>query len=327
MPFATSALGSTVPKSGNASSVGRGGRIAVAFRRNTLHDIAGLCWRRNKKQEIASDLYCNNEQQSTENRAGNLVPFKGIHKVRLRISGAKNGRLQGTATTAFWRFAVPPRNRRDITRQSLCVIAAKRRISIGEYGRKPHELHCHHSRAHGCDKASRQTAGGYCGHPDGCSRLAKRYGAATGPVAVAAGDAEIVSVVERHGGTAVLTDPSLPSGTDRVFAAVEILDPAGGHELVVNLQGDLPLLDPVQLRIVKETLETSGADIATLAAPITDAADFDNPNVVKPSSPGRTMPLTAARFISPANARRSATGLIIITSASMPFAARRWRVL
>jgi 3-deoxy-manno-octulosonate cytidylyltransferase (CMP-KDO synthetase) len=106
--------------------------------------------------------------------------------------------------------------------------------------------------------------------------------AATGPVAVAAGDAEIVSAIEQRGGAAVLTDPGLPSGTDRVFAAVELLDPDGTHDIVVNLQGDLPLLDPVQLRIVKETLETSGADIATLAAPITEMRDFDNPNVVKP---------------------------------------------
>ncbi|HEX3666718.1 MAG TPA: 3-deoxy-manno-octulosonate cytidylyltransferase [Rhizomicrobium sp.] len=106
--------------------------------------------------------------------------------------------------------------------------------------------------------------------------------AATGPVAVAAGDAEIVSAIEQRGGAAVLTDPALPSGTDRVFAAVELLDPDGTHDIVVNLQGDLPLLDPVQLRIVKETLETSGADIATLAAPITEMRDFDNPNVVKP---------------------------------------------
>ncbi len=106
--------------------------------------------------------------------------------------------------------------------------------------------------------------------------------AGTGPVAVAAGDAEIVATIERHGGSAVQTDPALPSGTDRVFAALELLDPRGVHETVVNLQGDLPLLDPVQLRIVKQILETSGADIATLAAPITDAADVDNPNVVKP---------------------------------------------
>ena len=126
--------------------------------------------------------------------------------------------------------------------------------------------------------------------------------AATGPVVVAAGDAEIVSAVARHGGTAVLTDPALPSGTDRVFAAVELIDPDGAHDAVVNLQGDLPLLDPAQLRIVKETLETSGADIATLAAPITDAADIDNPNVVKPvvawtdgASHGRALYFSRAR--------------------------------
>jgi 3-deoxy-manno-octulosonate cytidylyltransferase (CMP-KDO synthetase) len=126
--------------------------------------------------------------------------------------------------------------------------------------------------------------------------------AGTGPVAVAAGDSEIVSVVEQQGGAAVLTDPALPSGTDRIFAAVEFLDPAGAHTTVVNLQGDLPLLDPAQLRIVKQTLETSGADIATLAAPIADAADIDNPNVVKPvvawtddASYGRALYFSRAR--------------------------------
>lgn len=106
--------------------------------------------------------------------------------------------------------------------------------------------------------------------------------AGTGPVAVAAGDQEIVAVIGQQGGAAVLTDPALPSGTDRAFAAVELLDPGRAHDIVVNLQGDLPLLDPVHLRIVKQTLETSGADIATLAAPIAVAGDIDNPNVVKP---------------------------------------------
>jgi 3-deoxy-manno-octulosonate cytidylyltransferase (CMP-KDO synthetase) len=103
-----------------------------------------------------------------------------------------------------------------------------------------------------------------------------------GPVVVAAGDVEIVTVLHAAGGTAVLTDPALPSGTDRVFAAVERFDVAHAHDVVINLQGDLPLLDPNFLRAVKQTLEASGADIATLAAPIADAADFDNPNVVKP---------------------------------------------
>lgn len=102
-----------------------------------------------------------------------------------------------------------------------------------------------------------------------------------GPVVVAAGDPEIVTVVEAAGGKAVLTDPALPSGSDRIQAALQTLDPDAGHDVVVNLQGDLPALDPVQIRAVAAALEGSGADIATLAAEITDVAERDNPNVVK----------------------------------------------
>lgn len=106
--------------------------------------------------------------------------------------------------------------------------------------------------------------------------------AGIGPVIVAAGDEAIMTAVHSAGGTAVLTDPDLPSGTDRVFAAAEKYDSTGVHDVVINLQGDLPLLDPLCLREVRQTLETSGADIATLAARIDHAADYDNPNVVKP---------------------------------------------
>lgn len=111
-----------------------------------------------------------------------------------------------------------------------------------------------------------------------------RAGAAAeiGRVIVAAGDEEIVSALHAAGGKAVMTDPELPSGTDRVFAAVQAFDPQGAHDVVINLQGDLPLLEPANLRAVRETLAASGADIATLAAPIIEPADFENPNVVKP---------------------------------------------
>jgi 3-deoxy-manno-octulosonate cytidylyltransferase (CMP-KDO synthetase) len=103
-----------------------------------------------------------------------------------------------------------------------------------------------------------------------------------GPVVVAAGDSEIAGAIGEAGGTAVLTSPALPSGTDRVFAALESVDGKREHQIVVNLQGDLPLLDPEQLRRAVGTLATSGADIATLAAPIADPRDCDDPNVVKP---------------------------------------------
>jgi len=103
-----------------------------------------------------------------------------------------------------------------------------------------------------------------------------------GPVIVAAAEREIADAVERIGGRAVLTDPGLPSGSDRVFAALEKIDPRQMHDIVVNLQGDLPSLDPAYIRTVVDVLAPTGADIATLAAEIDDESDYDNPAVVKP---------------------------------------------
>jgi 3-deoxy-manno-octulosonate cytidylyltransferase (CMP-KDO synthetase) len=103
-----------------------------------------------------------------------------------------------------------------------------------------------------------------------------------GPVVVAAAEREIAEAVERAGGRAVLTDPDLPSGSDRVFAALQSIDPRETRGVVVNLQGDLPALDPAYVRAVVDVLAPTGADIATLAAEIDDPADYDNPAVVKP---------------------------------------------
>jgi 3-deoxy-manno-octulosonate cytidylyltransferase (CMP-KDO synthetase) len=100
-----------------------------------------------------------------------------------------------------------------------------------------------------------------------------------GPVAVAAAEPEIVEAVRAAGGQAVLTDPGLASGSDRIFAALQQLDPDGRHDVVINLQGDLPALPPADVRVVAAALP--GADIATLAAEITDPAERDNPSVVK----------------------------------------------
>lgn len=102
-----------------------------------------------------------------------------------------------------------------------------------------------------------------------------------GPVAVACGDAAIAEAVRAAGGTAVLTDPSLPRGSDRVHAALSALDPQGRHDVVVNLQGDLPTIPPGYLRTVLAPLADPGFDIATLVAPIEDDAEAALPSVVK----------------------------------------------
>ena len=102
------------------------------------------------------------------------------------------------------------------------------------------------------------------------------------PVAVAAGDQVIVDVIEAAGGRAVLTDPALPSGSDRVLAALETLDPDGEYDSVINLQGDMPLADPGIATACAALLHgEAGCDIATLVAPEADLSDRTNVDVVK----------------------------------------------
>src|SRR5690606_9351202 len=110
------------------------------------------------------------------------------------------------------------------------------------------------------------------------------------PVAVAAGDPAIVSAIESAGGVAVLTDPDLPSGSDRIRAALEAIDPDGRHDAVINLQGDMPFADPGLARACANLLAAEPAcDIATLIAPEADATDRANPALVKavPALPER----------------------------------------
>jgi 3-deoxy-manno-octulosonate cytidylyltransferase (CMP-KDO synthetase) len=102
-----------------------------------------------------------------------------------------------------------------------------------------------------------------------------------GRVAVAAAEREIAEAVTRAGGEAVLTNPDHPSGSDRIFEAAALLDPNRRHDVVVNLQGDLPTLDPRLVRAVVDASTSSTADIATLAVAIKDEAERTNPNVTK----------------------------------------------
>jgi 3-deoxy-manno-octulosonate cytidylyltransferase (CMP-KDO synthetase) len=102
-----------------------------------------------------------------------------------------------------------------------------------------------------------------------------------GPVVVACADREIADVIEAAGGQAVMTRPDHATGSDRAFEAVEIIDAEARHDAVINLQGDLPTIEPAAIAAVLEPLADEAVDIATLAAPIADAAERDDPNVVK----------------------------------------------
>jgi 3-deoxy-manno-octulosonate cytidylyltransferase (CMP-KDO synthetase) len=105
--------------------------------------------------------------------------------------------------------------------------------------------------------------------------------AGIGPVVVACAEAEIRDAIEAAGGRAVLTDPDHPSGSDRIFEALMRIDPEGRHDAVVNVQGDLPTIEPATIRAALAPLDDASVDIATLAVEITDPEERRNPNVVK----------------------------------------------
>jgi 3-deoxy-manno-octulosonate cytidylyltransferase (CMP-KDO synthetase) len=112
--------------------------------------------------------------------------------------------------------------------------------------------------------------------------LAQARLAGVGEVAVAAGDAEIVGLVRAAGGMAVLTDPALPSGSDRVLAALGELDPDGRYDVVVNLQGDMPFISPAVITACLGVLAAEAdCEIATAIAPEASPADRADPAVVK----------------------------------------------
>lgn len=102
-----------------------------------------------------------------------------------------------------------------------------------------------------------------------------------GPVAVATDSPDVVAAVEKAGGAAVLTRAGHASGSDRIFEALEKLDPGGAHDRIVNVQGDLPTIAPSAIRAAVALLDDPAVDIGTLGAVIRRDEERSDPNVVK----------------------------------------------
>ena len=102
-----------------------------------------------------------------------------------------------------------------------------------------------------------------------------------GPVVVACGEAEIAEAVRAAGGEALVTEGDHASGSDRIFEAVERRDPDGVHDAIVNIQGDLPTIEPEAVRAALRPLGQAEVDIATLVAEIADPRERRDPNVTK----------------------------------------------
>ena len=124
-----------------------------------------------------------------------------------------------------------------------------------------------------------------------------------GRVVIATDAPEVLEAVRDAGFEAVMTGSHHQSGSDCIFEALQALDPEGGHDVVVNVQGDLPTIDPATVRAALNPLEDAGVDIATLTVEITREEERTNPNVVKvvgtPVSPVRLRALYFTRATAP----------------------------
>lgn len=127
--------------------------------------------------------------------------------------------------------------------------------------------------------------------------------AQSGPVVVATDAPEVAAAVQKAGGQAVLTRADHATGSDRIFEAAAKVDPAGTAQIVVNVQGDLPTLDPRHIGAAVALLDDPAVDIATLAAVVAGATEAANPDVVKvvgsPVAPARLRALYFTRAAAP----------------------------
>jgi len=134
--------------------------------------------------------------------------------------------------------------------------------------------------------------------------LRRAEAARLGPVVVACDDEIIATAVEKAGGRAIMTRADHPSGSDRIFEALGIVDPKGRVRIVVNVQGDLPTIAPTDIAAAMVPLNDPAVDIATLAAEIHKTKERTNPNVVKVVGtlvvPGRLRALYFTRATAPA---------------------------
>src|SRR5690606_30408244 len=102
-----------------------------------------------------------------------------------------------------------------------------------------------------------------------------------GRVIVATDSAAVAEAARKEGVEAFVTQGDHQSGSDRIFEALQAIDPNREVEIVINLQGDLPTIPPDDVSAVLRPLENPAVDIATLGVEITDEEEKTNPNVVK----------------------------------------------
>lgn len=142
-----------------------------------------------------------------------------------------------------------------------------------------------------------------CGKPMIVRVLEQALNADVGPVAVATDNAGIAEAVRDHGGKAIMTRDDHESGSDRIHEAAEIADPEGKFDTILNVQGDVPLIEPAAIRAAFAPLSVPGVDIGTIMTELTDPEFRDDPTFVKavttPNAHGHHRALYFTRVTAP----------------------------
>lgn len=133
----------------------------------------------------------------------------------------------------------------------------------------------------GATRLPRKPLADICGKPMIVRVLEQARNAGIGPVVVACDDPEIAAAVRDHNGEAVMTRADHESGSDRIHEAANLIDPTSEHDVILNLQGDVPLIEPAALRAAFSPLADEAVDIGTIMTEIRDERFRDDPSFVK----------------------------------------------
>ena len=154
--------------------------------------------------------------------------------------------------------------------------------------------------------------------------LRRAEAARLGPVVVACDDETIATAVEKAGGRAIMTRADHPSGSDRIFEALGVVDPDGRAKIVVNVQGDLPTLAPADLAAALDAARRPRGRYRDARRRNQKAGGAHQPQRGQGGGRAGCARADCARSISPAPPRPRATGRSTITSGFTPIGGRRW---
>src|SRR5664279_912494 len=262
--------------------------------------VAGLGRLLGRENGAGPDIERERDQAGTEDRAKDLVELEGIHRIEapeenIKPAGDGFGANSAPRSKAADRYRFASRLATRISAAALSTFVQVRQM--------PDTIILIPARMASTRLPGKPLAD-IAGLPMIVHVLRRAQAAKIGEAVVATDSEAVAAAVEKSGGRAIMTRADHVSGSDRIYEALEALDPERRIGVVVNVQGDLPSIEPADIRAALGPLSDLAVDIATLAAFITDKAELSNPNVVKAIG----APATSGRFRATTFTRADASG-------------------